>query len=193
MTNVGELEKLQSMKKVLFIDRDGTLISEPDDFHVDSFAKLKFLPGVITSLSRIAKKTGYELVMVSNQDRPGTHSFREGDFYLVHNFLIDLFEGEGIRFSAICIDFSFPHENKPTRKPGTGMLTHYLNDGFDLENSFVIGDRITDVELAKNLGAKAIFIENSNFSPPDTDETLVLIAENWKAIYDFLRPVEGSI
>src|SRR3954470_19078960 len=111
------------MKKVLFIDRDGTLIAEPDDFQVDCFTKLKLLPGVITNLARIAAELDYELVMVSNQDGLGTASLREDDFYPVHNMLMEILEGEGIRFSEVCIDPSFEHENKPTRKPRTGMLT----------------------------------------------------------------------
>ena len=175
------------MKKVLFIDRDGTLIAEPEDFQVDCFSKLKLLPGVIGSLSRIAADTDYDLVMVTNQDGLGTDAFLEKDFNTVHDFLIETFAGEGINFSEICIDRSYAHENKPTRKPGTGMLAAYLDGEYDLENSFVIGDRATDVELAKNLGAKAIFIKNANFAEPDANETIALAAENWREIYEFLR------
>jgi len=175
------------MKKVLFIDRDGTLIAEPEDFQVDCFSKLKLLPSVIGSLSRIAAETDYELVMVTNQDGLGTDAFPEKDFNSVHDFLIKTLEGEGINFSEVCIDRSFAHENKPTRKPGTGMLTAFLNGEYDMKNSFVIGDRATDVELAKNLGAKAIFVKNTNFPAPETNETVALIAENWHEIYEFLR------
>ena len=175
------------MKKVLFIDRDGTLIEEPEDFQVDCFTKLKLLPGMLSSLSRIATEMDFELVMVSNQDGLGTESLREEDFYPVHNFLLSLLESEGVRFSKVCIDRSFEHENEPTRKPRTGMLTEYLSKRFDLANSFVIGDRDTDVQLAKNLGAKAIFIKNPNFEPPPTGSTIALLAENWKQIYEFLK------
>lgn len=175
------------MKKVLFIDRDGTLIAEPEDLQIDSFSKLKLLPGVITYLGRIAAEMEFELVMVSNQDGLGTDSLPEKDFYPVHNFLIDLLAGDGIRFAEICIDRSFEHENKPTRKPGTGMLTRYLNGDHDLGNSYVIGDRATDVELAKNLGAKAIFIRTDGMPVPAMKEAPELIAGNWREIYEFLR------
>ena len=173
------------MKKVLFIDRDGTLILEPEDFQIDSFAKLKFLPEVITFLGKIARETDYELVMVSNQDGLGTESFPEETFFPVQNFIVQTLANEGISFAKIHIDRSFAHENLPTRKPQTGMLTEYFSGEYDLENSFVIGDRETDVELAKNLGAKAIFIKNANFDLPETEN--VFIAENWRAIYEFLR------
>lgn len=176
----------RNMKRVLFIDRDGTLIFEPEDFQIDSFKKLKLLPGVVTYLARIASETDFELVMVSNQDGLGTDSLSEKDFYSVHDFLIGLLEGEGIRFSEILIDRSFEHENRPTRKPGTGMLMRYLNGDYDLENSFVIGDRATDVELAKNLGAKAIFVKTAGVQVPETDKTTELVAENWRDIYEFL-------
>lgn len=174
------------MKKVLFLDRDGTLIAEPDDFQVDSFAKLELLPGVITNLGRIAAETGYELVMVTNQDGLGTESFREEDFQPVQDLLVRILESEGIRFAEICIDRSFEYEKTSSRKPATGMLTKYLGDEYDLLNSFVIGDRPTDVELAKNLGAKAIFIKNGNFETPN-DESVVLAAKNWLEINEFLR------
>src|SRR5438874_174168 len=175
------------MKKVLFIDRDGTLIREPDDFCVDSFEKLRLLPGVITYLGRIASETDYELVMVSNQDGLGTDSFPAEIFYPVHDFLVRTLENEGITFSEVCIDCSFENENRPTRKPGTGMLTRYLGDGYDLANSFVIGDRATDIELAGNLGAKAIFIKNLNFGPPEGEQIIALLARDWREIYEFLR------
>src|SRR5882724_6941462 len=123
------------MKKVLFIDRDGTIIAEPDDFQVDSFSKLRFLPSVITCLGRIARETDYQLVMVTNQDGLGTDAFPEETFHPVQNFLIETLEGEGIRFSDVFIDRSLDHQNKPTRKPGTGMLTKYLEGDYDLRNS----------------------------------------------------------
>src|SRR5437763_1860992 len=175
------------MKKALFIDRDGTLVCEPDDFHVVSFSKLRFLPGVLTYLGRISAETDFEFVMVSNQDGLGTGSFCEDNFYAVHDFIIHLFESEGTRFSEICIDYSFEHENKPTRKPGIGMLTHYLDGGYDMKNSFVIGDRPTDIELAKNLGGKAIFIENPHFNISVSDQTVSLVAKTWREIYKFLK------
>lgn len=175
------------MKRVLFIDRDGTLIAEPEDFQIDSFAKLKLLPGVITYLGRIAAEMDYELVMVSNQDGLGTESLPKENFFPVHNLLLELLKGEGISFSEVCIDRSFGNENKPTRKPGTGMLTRYSDGGYDLGNSFVIGDRATDVELAKNLGAKAIFIRNQNFTVPETNGDIALLAEDWRDIYSFLK------
>jgi imidazoleglycerol-phosphate dehydratase / histidinol-phosphatase len=173
------------MKKVLFIDRDGTLIYEPEDFQIDSFEKLKFLPGVITNLGKIARETDFELVMVSNQDGLGTASFPEETFYPVQNFILEILENEGVHFAEICIDRSFAHENKPTRKPKTGLLGKYFSDRYDLKNSFVIGDRETDVQLARNLGAKAIFIKNPNFDSPASED--VFVAENWREIYEFLK------
>jgi imidazoleglycerol-phosphate dehydratase/histidinol-phosphatase len=181
------------MRKVLFIDRDGTLIYEPEDFQIDSFAKLKFLPFVFSSLSKIAKELDYELVMVSNQDGLGTDSFPEESFYPVQNFILQTLENEGVSFAEVCIDNSFGHENKPTRKPNTGMLTKYFSDEYDLKNSFVIGDRETDIQLAKNLGAKAIFIKNPYFEAHQTDETVQLIAEDWRDIYEFLKLPERKI
>ncbi|MEJ0029696.1 MAG: bifunctional histidinol-phosphatase/imidazoleglycerol-phosphate dehydratase HisB [Bacteroidota bacterium] len=149
------------MKKLLFIDRDGTLIFEPaNDPQIDSLEKLEFIPGMFTALSAIASSGQYELVMVTNQDGLGTDSFPERDFWPVQNKLLQALAGEGIRFSAIHVDRSLPYENKPTRKPGTGMLTSYFSSEYDLKNSYVIGDRLTDVALAKNLGAKAILLGN---------------------------------
>lgn len=174
------------MKRVLFIDRDGTLIKEPADLQVDSFEKLKLLPGVITHLGRIAEEGKYEFVMVSNQDGLGTERFPESAFFVVHNFLLDLLANEGIRFSEVLFDRSFEHENMPTRKPRTGMLARFLTGEYDLGNSFVIGDRATDVELAKNLGARAIFIENERFEPPD-DRAVALVASGWSDISWFLK------
>ncbi len=173
------------MKKVLFVDRDGTLIEEPEDFQIDSFEKLKFLPEVFSYLGKIARELDYELVMVSNQDGLGTASFPEETFHPVQNFIVRTLENEGIVFSEVFIDRSFARENKLTRKPNTGMLTKYFSDQYDLKNSFVIGDRETDVQLAKNLGARAIFIKNKNFDLPETED--VFVAESWKDIYEFLR------
>ncbi|HQU86207.1 MAG TPA: bifunctional histidinol-phosphatase/imidazoleglycerol-phosphate dehydratase HisB [Pyrinomonadaceae bacterium] len=173
------------MKKVLFIDRDGTLILEPEDFQIDAFEKLKFLPGMISNLAKIAHEKDFELVMVSNQDGLGTESFPEETFHPVQNFILETLENEGIKFSEILIDRSFAHENLPTRKPQIGMLTKYFSDEYDLENSFVIGDRETDVQLARNLGAKAIFIKNPNFEIAESEE--IFVAENWEKIYVFLK------
>jgi imidazoleglycerol-phosphate dehydratase/histidinol-phosphatase len=169
------------MKKVLFIDRDGTLVLEPPiDFQLDSLEKLEFYPGVFQHLSRIAKELDYALVMVTNQDGLGTDSFPEETFWPAHNKIMKAFINEGIEFAEVLIDKSFPHENLPTRKPGTGMLIHYIKGNFDLENSFVIGDRLTDVELAKNLGSKAIFIGKENYADA------ALTTTSWADIYTFL-------
>ena len=177
------------MKKVLFIDRDGVLIFEsPADPQIDSLDKLEFIPGVFTWLGKIAKDTEYELVMVTNQDGLGTTIFPEETFLPVHNKLLKALAGEGIRFSAIHIDRSMPNENKPTRKPGTGMLQHYFTDEYDLKNSFVIGDRLTDIQLAKNLGAKAILLRHPVLEdltvPQDLVDTCVLTTKSWKDVYE---------
>lgn len=170
------------MKKVLFIDRDGTLIIEPPgDFQVDSLEKLEFYPGVFQNLSRIAVEMDYELVMVTNQDGLGTESFPYEDFIKPQEKMLKSFENEGIIFSDILIDKSFEHENLPTRKPGTGMLSKYIYGNYDLENSYVIGDRVTDIQLAQNLGTKAIFI-NESFN-----ENAALTTTDWSGIYRFLK------
>lgn len=174
-------------KKILFIDRDGTIITEPPvTFQIDSFEKLQFLPGVISALRKIATELDYELVMVTNQDGLGTDSFPENTFWPVHNLMMQILEGEKIQFKNVCIDRSFPEENLPTRKPGTGMLTNYFSEEYDLKNSFVVGDRITDVKLAQNLGAKSIFIRNYD-SPEGWEDKIALITESWEAIYSFLK------
>jgi imidazoleglycerol-phosphate dehydratase/histidinol-phosphatase len=170
------------MKKVLFIDRDGTLVLEPPfDFQLDSLEKLEFYPGVFQYLSRIAKELDYILVMVTNQDGLGTSSFPEDTFWPTQNKIINSFKNEGIVFSEILIDRSFPKDNLPTRKPGTALLTQYIKGNYDLSNSFVIGDRLTDVQLAKNLGCKAIFISN------DKCEDSILSTTNWADIYKMLK------
>jgi imidazoleglycerol-phosphate dehydratase/histidinol-phosphatase len=169
------------MKKVLFIDRDGTIITEPLDEQVDSFEDLRFLPGVISALSKISAETDYELVLVTNQDGLGTESFPEDTFWPPHNKVIQILEGEGISFAEIFIDRSLPHENAPTRKPGTAMLTKYLAKGIDLDSSFVIGDRITDIQLAKNLGCKAIYISGNKH--PDA----IFNTTDWNDIYRYLK------
>src|SRR5688572_8706436 len=182
------------MKKVLFIDRDGTLIIEPADQQIDSLEKLEFYPGVFAWLSKIASETDYELVMVTNQDGLGTSSFPEGTFWPAHHKVMKAFENEGITFAEVFIDKSFPNENKPTRKPGTGMLTQYFTGDYDLKNSFVIGDRVTDVELAKNLGAKGILINNgglvSKLDESGLQEYCALITTDWSQIYKFLSNPE---
>ena len=146
-------------KRVLFIDRDGTLVLEPKNYQLDCLSKLEFYPKAFQFLSKIAKELDFELAMVTNQDGLGTDSHPEINFWPVHNLVIKAFENEGVVFKEVLIDKTFPHENALTRKPATGLLTKYIdNSEYDLVNSFVIGDRITDVELAKNLGPKAIFI-----------------------------------
>ncbi len=180
-------------KKVLFIDRDGTLIWEPPtDFQIDSFEKFKFLPGVIACLGRIVRELDFELVMVTNQDGLGTDSFPEDTFWPVQNMMLEILRSEGIEFSEICIDRTFEKDNQLTRKPNTGMLTKYLNGNYDLQNSFVIGDRITDVKLAKNLGAKAIFIKNQD-AADGFENDISLQVESWTEIYGFLRLPERKI
>ncbi|MDR2025932.1 MAG: bifunctional histidinol-phosphatase/imidazoleglycerol-phosphate dehydratase HisB [Prevotellaceae bacterium] len=172
------------MKKVLFIDRDGTLVIEPaTDYQIDSLEKLEFYPGVFQNLAKIAKELDYELVMVTNQDGLGTESFPEETFWPVQNKIVRAFENEGVIFADIYIDKSFPHENLPTRKPGTAMLNKYLYGEYDLKNSFVIGDRPTDVELAKNLGAKSVLISGNDC--PDAD----LTAADWSEIYSYLKQI----
>ena len=183
------------MKRILFIDRDGTMILEPADYQVDSFSKLEFYPEAFTYLGKIAKELDYELAMVTNQDGLGTHSNPEELFWPIQNFVVKAFENEGVKFSAIFIDKTFAHENAPTRKPGTAMLTNYINNpAYDLANSFVIGDRITDVKLAQNLGAKGIFIANDEALGAEEikdneglNEAIALKTTSWKEIYEFLK------
>lgn len=184
-------------KRVLFIDRDGTIIKEaPPTYQIDSFDKLEFYPGMFTWLSRIARELDYELVMPTNQDGLGTASFPESSFWQVHNFIMKHLSNEAITFSTVLIDRTFAKENAPTRKPGIGMFTRYLNSTeYDLANSFVIGDRITDVQLAKNLGCKAIWINNDpNLGSTEISDTLkslqstiVLETTDWKEIYGLLK------
>ncbi len=180
------------MKKILFIDRDGTIIKEPKDQQIDSLEKLKFLPGVFTFLGKITKELDYDLVMVTNQDGLGTSSFPENTFWPIQNFIIETLKAEEVIFSEICIDKSFEKDNSPNRKPNTGMLTKYLNGQYDLANSFVIGDRITDVKLANNLGAKAIFIKNYDKIDGFEDQ-ISLQCSNWKEIYNFLKLPDRKI
>ncbi|MBL7882928.1 MAG: bifunctional histidinol-phosphatase/imidazoleglycerol-phosphate dehydratase HisB [Bacteroidia bacterium] len=186
-TTPSPLERAGERSKVLFIDRDGTIIWEPPDtFQIDSFDKLKFLPGVITWLGKIARELDYEFVMVTNQDGLGTESYPEHTFWPVHNFMMQTLESEGIKFSEVCIDKSFEYENKSTRKPNTGLLTKFLSGSYDLENSFVIGDRLTDIKLAKNLGAKSILIKNYDKTEGWENE-ITLVVEKWEEIYKYLK------
>lgn len=185
------------MKRVLFIDRDGTLIREaPPTYQVDSFDKLEFYPDMFTWMRKIALDLDFELVMITNQDGLGTESFPEHSFQPVHDFVMRTLENEQIRFSRVLIDRSFPSENSPNRKPGTGMLRDYLDQpGYDLAGSFVIGDRITDVQLAQNLGALAIWLNNDpqlgsaeiSDSLEDLRKVVALETTSWKDIYGFLR------
>lgn len=146
-------------KRILFIDRDGTILREPEDEQVDSFDKFQFVPGVIGALSFLVRHTDYQLVLVSNQDGLGTDSYPESDFWPTHNMMLDILRGEGVEFVAQHIDRSFPHENLPTRKPGIAMLTSYIEDAdVDMSNSWVIGDRQTDAQLAENLGCRSLMI-----------------------------------
>lgn len=180
-------------RKVLFIDRDGTIIREPQDFQVDVLEKLAFIPGAITNLAAIAKSGEFVLTMVTNQDGMGSESFPESAFWPAQNFVLQTLEGEGVVFEDVFVDRTLPHENAPTRKPGTGMLGKYMTGEYDLANSYVIGDRPTDVELARNLGAKAIYIRNANF-PLDTDHGIdVSIVDSWDEIREALRPARRAI
>lgn len=177
-------------KKVLFIDRDGTLIIEPPDEQIDSLEKLEYYPGVIVPLAAIAVANTFELTMVTNQDGLGTDRFPEDTFWPAHNKMMKTLQNENIVFSEVFIDRSFPHENKPTRKPGTAMLTRFLTDEYDLPNSYVIGDRLTDVILARNLNAKAILINNGSLKEKlqaeDLEPWCALITTSWEDIRTFL-------
>lgn len=182
------------MKKILFIDRDGTLILEPADEQIDSLEKLEFYPGVFSWLSKIATDTEYELVMVTNQDGLGTDRFPENTFWPAHNKMMKAFENENIKFSQVLIDKSFPHENKPTRKPGTGLLTEFLSDKYDLKNSYVIGDRLTDIELAKNIGAQGILINDGSLTEKVKEKGFEAVCKltttDWRDIYKLVANPE---
>lgn len=192
---------MNTKKKILFIDRDGTLILEPPiDYQVDSLEKLEFYPAVFRGLSKIVDQLDYELVMVTNQDGLGTDSYPEETFRPAQNKMLKTFSNEGIEFSDICVDRTFPEENSPTRKPGTALLTKYFSEEYDLANSYVIGDRWTDVELAKNLGSKAIFITSSGNigddelteSKNDLQACIALATDSWIKIYEYLRLEERT-
>jgi imidazoleglycerol-phosphate dehydratase/histidinol-phosphatase len=188
---------MSAPKKVLFIDRDGTLILETADEQIDSFAKLEFYPGALPWLSKIARELDFELVMVTNQDGLGTSSYPEDTFWPIQNFVLKTFENEGVKFSGFAIDRTFPKENAPTRKPGTALLTKYIgNDEYDLKGSFTIGDRKNDILLAKNLGGKAIWLNNGShlgageFTQEQHDaleEVIALETTDWQKIYEFLK------
>jgi len=185
------------MNKVLFVDRDGTLIHEPEDYQIDSLDKLEFYPEVFTYLGKIAKELDYEIVMVTNQDGLGTDSFPETDFWPIQNFIIKTFDNEGVEFSDVLIDRTFARENAPTRKPNTGLLQKKFigNHDYDLENSFMVGDRLTDIEFALNFGGKGIFIDNHEDLAQDEVENdksevekhIALKTKSWKDIYEFLK------
>lgn len=179
------------MQKVLFLDRDGVLVHEPaDDPQIDALSKVKFTPGLFTNLSEIAQKLDYTLVMVTNQDGLGTSSFPEVDFWPAHNHIVDTLKGEGVVFSEICIDRSFEHDNSANRKPRTGMLTKYMEGQYDLENSFVVGDRLTDMQLAKNLGCKGIRINGRGEISKDLMDTVVLDTGKWSDIKSYLYKID---
>ncbi|MEP0266210.1 bifunctional histidinol-phosphatase/imidazoleglycerol-phosphate dehydratase HisB [Dokdonia sp.] len=182
-------------KKVLFIDRDGTIIKETADEQIDAFDKMIFYPKAFTWLGKIAQELDYELVMITNQDGLGTDIFPEDTFWPVHNFIIKSFENEGVIFDKVFLDRTFPHENKDTRKPGTGLLTEYFSEEYDLANSFVIGDRLTDMQLATNLGAKGIYINDQThlgtgeitIERSELNKDIALESNDWEAIYAFLK------
>ena len=177
------------MRPILFIDRDGTIVSETDDEKVDKVEKVHFLPEVLHYLRKLQRESNYLLVMVSNQDGLGSETFPYSEFYPVHNFIMRLLESEGIHFDHVHIDEHWENENHPNRKPGIGMMTHYMEGGYDLNNSYVIGDRVTDVQLAKNIGCKAIHI----FDKEVTDAAIT--TTSWQEIYEYLvnSPRTGSV
>ena len=189
-----------SKQKILFIDRDGTIINEPKDFQIDSYEKLQFLPEVIPYLARLATETDFKFVMVTNQDGLGTKSFPEKTFWPAHNLMMEVLKSAGIIFEEVLIDKSFAKDNLPTRKPNTGLLTHYFDtQKYDLVNSFVIGDRLTDIQLAKNLGAKGILIgrsadktDDNKLKQQELKNSIALKTTNWKDIYDFLSKLTRS-
>ncbi len=189
-------------QKLLFIDRDGTIILEPqDNYQIDKFEKLTFLPNAITALKYIAEQTDFHLVMITNQDGLGTKDFPEKTFWGPHQLMLSVLESEGIVFDAIYIDRTFAKDNAPTRKPNTGLLTEYFDkEKYDLENSYVIGDRLTDIQLAKNLGAKGILIGRSSDKTDDNklnqkalQNSIALKTDSWKVIADYLCQPQRKI
>ena len=193
-------ETTSKKQKVLFIDRDGTIIKEPLGYQVDAFEKVTFYPKAFTYLGKIAQELDYKLVMITNQDGLGTDIFPEDTFWPVHNFILKSFENEGVVFDDVFIDKTFPEDQADTRKPGTGMLTEFFSEDYDLANSFVLGDRITDIELAKNLGAQGIFISDHTdlgadeitTKREDLDAFIALETTDWQKIYEFLKLKERT-
>mgnify|MGYP001095031643 FL=1 len=193
-------ETTSKKQKVLFIDRDGTIIKEPPGYQVDAFEKVTFYPKAFTYLGKIAQELDYKLVMITNQDGLGTDIFPEDTFWPVHNFILKSFENEGVVFDDVFIDKTFPEDQADTRKPGTGMLTEFFSEDYDLTNSFVLGDRITDIELAKNLGAQGIFISDHTdlgadeitTKREDLDTYIALETTDWQKIYEFLKLKERT-
>jgi len=193
-------ETTSKKQKVLFIDRDGTIIKEPLGYQVDAFEKVTFYPKAFTYLGKIAQELDYKLVMITNQDGLGTDIFPEDTFWPVHNFILKSFENEGVVFDDVFIDKTFPEDQADTRKPGTGMLTEFFSEDYDLANSFVLGDRITDIELAKNLGAQGIFISDHTdlgadeitTKREDLDAYIALETTDWQKIYEFLKLKERT-
>jgi imidazoleglycerol-phosphate dehydratase/histidinol-phosphatase len=186
------------MKKILFIDRDGTIVKEasPPDYVINTFNELEFYPEVFRYLGKIVRKMNFDIVMVTNQDGLGTNALPNSIFWTIQNKIIKTFENEGIVFSKVFIDDSYPEDKKPTRKPGIAMVMEYVNNpNYDLKNSFMIGDRLTDMEFAKNLGAKGIFINNDealganeiNSKREELDDYIILQTTSWKKIYKFLK------
>lgn len=173
------------MKQALFIDRDGTILKEPEDEQIDSYDKFEFLPGVIRNLNFIRTKLDFEFVMVSNQDGLGTDSYPEDTFWPTHNLMLDILKGEGVEFDDILIDRSFPSDNLPTRKPGTGMLWKYLSGDYDMGKCYVIGDRTTDAQLAKNMGCRAIII-NPELRSDFVGDDSVYVADTWDKVCEII-------
>lgn len=187
------MSQMEIKPKVLFIDRDGTLIVEPSvDYQVDSLEKLQLVPGALRAMHFIASRLPYKLVMVTNQDGLGTESFPENTFWPAHNKMLETYAGDGVVFDDIVIDRTFEHENAPTRKPGTALLGKYLSGDYDIENSYVIGDRLTDMKLAANLGCKAILLRNkeevvADLKEQSLDEVAVLVTTSWDKVSEFLQ------
>lgn len=184
------------MQKLLLLDRDGTLNLEPADYQVDALDKVAFYPGVFQYLGRIARELDYRLVMITNQDGLGTDAFPEAAFWPPQRLIVDTLAGEGIVFDEVLIDRTFPHQNQPTRKPGTALLTHYLTGDYDLANSYVVGDRLTDMQLAKNMGAKGIWLNNQPELGADEladaqlaslADTIALTTTQWADVYALLK------
>lgn len=183
------------MRRILFIDRDGVVLQEPDDFQIDHIEKTRFVPGVIATLSRIASDFDFYHVMVTNQDGLGTDTYPENTFYPFQNLMLRTLEGEGFRFDEVRVDRTRDEDNQPTRKPGTGLVNHLMNNpDFDIANSFVIGDRWSDIQLAKNLGCKAIYLRSayaklqlSSEQEAQLRDTIALEVTDWKDIYTFLK------